>query len=231
MNVKAAAGSAGTNLLNKSQKWISLSNIGDGKIPNGTFEFTAASRSEVVTHSWRQDSGDIRGNKSAIRLGEERIRKEAEAGSESCLSGDGRQRKAGFSSNHGPAWGLMLNPRSRLLSDELVPKEEWQSIWRLQTRIWKGLKQGEDICRKGIRWLPSFESNLDFWNDSWSTLGPLRNVIHDPLSQEASILKIKDVVDCAGNWNWSIPQMVFPSSRCLDYLFQSCQEDFQLAWW
>lgn len=50
------------------------------------------------------------------------------------------------------------------------------------SRIWKGLKQGEDIYRKGTRWLPGFESNLDFWNDSWTNLGSLRNVIHGPLS-------------------------------------------------
>lgn len=79
------------------------------------------------------------------------------------------------------------------------------------SRIWKGLKQGGEIFRKEIRWLPGSESKLEFWNDSWSTLGPLRNIIHGPLSREASKLKFKDVVDCAGIWNWNILQMTLPS--------------------
>ena len=59
--------------------------------------------------------------------------------------------------------------------------------------------------------MPGSESKLDFWNDSWSTLGPLRNIIHGPLSPEASKLKFKDVVDCTGTWNWDIMQMALPN--------------------
>ena len=58
--------------------------------------------------------------------------------------------------------------------------------------------------------MPGTESKLDFWNDSWFTLGPLRNTIHGPLTWESSKLKFKDVVDSAGIWNWNILQMVLP---------------------
>lgn len=51
---------------------------------------------------------------------------------------------------------------------------------------------------------------MDFWNDGWSTLGPLRNIIHGPLSREALKLKFKDVVDYPGTWNWDIMQMALP---------------------
>ena len=78
------------------------------------------------------------------------------------------------------------------------------------SRVWKSLEKGEETFRKGSRWLPGSESKLDFWNDSGSTLGPLRNTIHGPLTREFSKLKFKDVVDCAGIWNWNILQMVLP---------------------
>ena len=79
------------------------------------------------------------------------------------------------------------------------------------SKTWKGLKHGEDIFEKGIRWLFGSESKLDFWEDSRSTFGPLRRTIHGPLSRQASELKFKDVVDCAGTWNWNILQMALPS--------------------
>ena len=34
------------------------------------------------------------------------------------------------------------------------------------SRVWKGLKRGKDIFRKGIRWIPGSDSSLDFWQDN-----------------------------------------------------------------
>ena len=63
--------------------------------------------------------------------------------------------------------------------------------------------RGEETFKKGIEWIPGFESSLDFWNDNWTNYGPLRSTIQGPLSREAASLKIKDVVDYAGRWDWT----------------------------
>ncbi|KAL4599564.1 hypothetical protein ACB092_11G135600 [Castanea dentata] len=77
------------------------------------------------------------------------------------------------------------------------------------SRTWKSLKNGEVIFKKGAKWTPGYESNLDFWNDIWSNFGPLRNVIQGPLTSSSSKLKVKDVRD-SGSWNWPIIQMDLP---------------------
>ena len=78
------------------------------------------------------------------------------------------------------------------------------------SRMWKGLLKGEETFRKGTKWLSGFENKMAFWYDNWSNLGPLRNIIHGPLTLESSKLKIKDVADYTGSWNWSIIQMELP---------------------
>ena len=75
------------------------------------------------------------------------------------------------------------------------------------SRIWKGLVKGEETFRKGTKWLLGFESKMAFWYDNWSNLGPLRNIIQGPLTLESTKLKIKDVADYIGSWNWSVLQM------------------------
>ena len=31
--------------------------------------------------------------------------------------------------------------------------------------VWKGLKRGEEVFRKGVKWVPGHESSLNFWSD------------------------------------------------------------------
>ena len=69
--------------------------------------------------------------------------------------------------------------------------------------------RGEEIFKKGTKWLPGFESKLDFWNDNWTNHGPLRKIIQGPLPREAANLKIKEVVDYTGRWEWSLILMNF----------------------
>lgn len=45
------------------------------------------------------------------------------------------------------------------------------------SRVWKSLKKGEEIFKKGIRWLLGADSSLDFWHDNWSEIGPLKHAI------------------------------------------------------
>ena len=64
--------------------------------------------------------------------------------------------------------------------------------------IWKGLIKGEGVFRKGIKWILGHESNLSFWSDSWSNLGPIRHAIHGFLTQATTNLKVKDVISPLG---------------------------------
>ena len=41
--------------------------------------------------------------------------------------------------------------------------------------IWKGLKKGEGVFKKGVKWIPGHDSSLNFWSDTWSKLGPIRS--------------------------------------------------------
>lgn len=61
-----------------------------------------------------------------------------------------------------------------------------------------------------MKWISGHESNLDFWVDSWSDLGPLRSIIHGPIPLESTNLKVKDVFLPHG-WNWSAIHFDLPS--------------------
>ena len=67
---------------------------------------------------------------------------------------------------------------------------------------WKGLRKGEEVFKKGVKWVPGHDSKLNFWYDCWSDLSPLRNLIQGPLPRETEILKIRDVCFTSG-WDWS----------------------------
>ena len=42
---------------------------------------------------------------------------------------------------------------------------------------WKGMRKGEEVFKKGVKWVPGHDSNLNFWHDCWLDLGPIRNII------------------------------------------------------
>ena len=63
------------------------------------------------------------------------------------------------------------------------------------------------MFKEGMKWISGHESNLDFWLDSWSDLGPFRSIIHDPIPLESTNLKVKDVFH---GWNWSDIPFDFP---------------------
>ena len=71
------------------------------------------------------------------------------------------------------------------------------------SRVWKSLKKGEEIFKKGTRWFPGADSNLDFWQDNWAGIGPLRQAIQGPLTLEASGIKVKEVGHFSG-WDWDM---------------------------
>ena len=45
-------------------------------------------------------------------------------------------------------------------------------------------------------------STLSFWLGHWTCKGPIRSLIHGPLTREASQWKIKDVLT-NGGWDWN----------------------------
>ena len=94
--------------------------------------------------------------------------------------------------------------------------------------------RGEETFKKGIKWIPGFESSLDFWNDNWTSYGPLRSTVQGPLSREATSLKIKDVVDYEGRYDWSSIQMLFLDEVLRDIMATSVPFstiiDDRLAW-
>ena len=47
-----------------------------------------------------------------------------------------------------------------------------------RSSIWRSLKKGELVFKEGMKWIPGHDSQLDFWRDSWSDLGPLRSILH-----------------------------------------------------
>ena len=99
-------------------------------------------------------------------------------------------------------------------------------------RVWKGLKRRE-VFRKGIRWILGSDSNLDFWQDNWLTLGPLRQTIHGPLTRDSFQIKVKEVGQ-PGGWDWFRIQIELPS--CIKRVIQAtpiplvARSEDKLAW-
>ena len=99
--------------------------------------------------------------------------------------------------------------------------------------VWKWLKKGEGVFKKGVKWIPGHESSLNFWFDCWSNLGPIGSQIHGPLPQASDNLQIKNVLSPIG-WNWSTIPFELPSKVKADIqavpipLVARCSD--KLAW-
>ena len=63
------------------------------------------------------------------------------------------------------------------------------------------MRKGEGIYYKGIKWNSGRDSTLNFWNDAWTNLGPIRSVIHGPIPQAYLDLKVRDVITPYGSWD------------------------------
>ncbi|KAK9997320.1 hypothetical protein SO802_022006 [Lithocarpus litseifolius] len=83
------------------------------------------------------------------------------------------------------------------------------------SRIWKAMKKGMDVFKRGTRWSLGRDSNLRFWYDSWTSNGPLRSIIHDPLTREEEEIKVKDLASIDG-WNWGKLSLILPPKICLE---------------
>ena len=77
------------------------------------------------------------------------------------------------------------------------------------SRVWKSMKKGEVIFSKGTRWSLGRDNKLNFWIDSWTSNGPLRSIIHGPLTRGEADLTIGDIALGEG-WEWEEISLTLP---------------------
>lgn len=75
--------------------------------------------------------------------------------------------------------------------------------------MWKGIKEGESVFKKGTKWIAGQESNLSFWYDKWLNQGTLREIIAGPFNREEENLQLKDVFK-KGQWELGCVSFAFP---------------------
>ena len=76
--------------------------------------------------------------------------------------------------------------------------------------IWRAMKKGMDTFNKGVMWTIGRDSTLNFWFDNWMAQGPLHHLIQGPLTEEATQLKVKDVLTNVV-WQWDQISFDLPS--------------------
>ena len=64
--------------------------------------------------------------------------------------------------------------------------------------VWKGMKRGKKVFKKGVKWIPGHEGSLNFQSDCWSNIGPIRPHIQGSLLQASVNLQVKDVISPFG---------------------------------
>ena len=83
------------------------------------------------------------------------------------------------------------------------------------SQVWRAIKKGRETFNKGSMWVIHRGSTLSFWLDNWTCKGPIRSLIHGPLTREASQWKIKDVL-VNGGWDWNrIPFELTPEIKSI----------------
>ena len=61
------------------------------------------------------------------------------------------------------------------------PLEFKERLRKSGSSNWKGLKMGNEVFSKGIRWVIGNGHSVSFWHDTWVGNRPLREVIHCPI--------------------------------------------------
>ena len=72
------------------------------------------------------------------------------------------------------------------------------------------MKKGMDIFHQGTRWSVSWDSNINFWLENWTSKGPLRSIIHGPLRRVEEEYKVGDIVTESG-WDWEKISLILPN--------------------
>jgi ribonuclease HI len=98
----------------------------------------------------------------------------------------------------------------------------------------RGLRLGLDVFKKGIRWVVNNGHLVSFWHDRWVGTCPIRELIHGPLTVIESSLRVCDVLEGSGVWNFerlsfSLPPSILETIRAIYVSPLSRREDC-LAW-
>ena len=62
------------------------------------------------------------------------------------------------------------------------------------SQVWTAMKRGKEVFNKGSMWLVGRNNNQSFWFGNWFKGGPIRHKILGPLTREAELLEVKDVL-------------------------------------
>ncbi|PKI77952.1 hypothetical protein CRG98_001572 [Punica granatum] len=64
------------------------------------------------------------------------------------------------------------------------------------------IQTGNQICMLGSKWSAGDGSKINSWKDCWVGYTPLRSMLHGPLSRSDINLKVKDILNNDGTWNF-----------------------------
>ena len=77
------------------------------------------------------------------------------------------------------------------------------------SQVWSAMKRGREVFNKGSMWLVGRDSNQSFWFGNWIKGGPIRHRILGPMTREADLLEVKDVLTDSG-WDWDCIPFMLP---------------------
>ncbi|XP_074314591.1 uncharacterized protein LOC141649815 [Silene latifolia] len=105
------------------------------------------------------------------------------------------------------SWNLLLNKNS-LASTAIHSKYPTHSSYSFLkgSHIWKNVGLGFPLLRDHTIWSIGDGDSICLWTDYWSSLGPLRKIIHGPLSATSSKTKLKTIIS---NGTWALDNLDF----------------------
>ncbi|XP_074270707.1 uncharacterized protein LOC141594598 [Silene latifolia] len=108
------------------------------------------------------------------------------------------------------SWNILLNKKS-LSSVAIRSKYPTLSPYsfRLGSHIWKNVGVGLPLLQDHTIWSIGDGDSVRLWTDCWSSLGPLRAVIHGPLTFSSSGAKLKSLI-VNGAWTFDSLDFVLP---------------------
>ena len=77
------------------------------------------------------------------------------------------------------------------------------------SQVWSAMKRGREVFNKGSMWLVGRDNNQSFWFGNWIKRGSIRHRILGPLTREAELLEVKDVLTDSG-WDWGLLPFALP---------------------
>lgn len=73
------------------------------------------------------------------------------------------------------------------------------------SKIWRAIVKVKDEVLWGVKWSVVSGDKVRFWADAWAgDLGPLCNLAFCPLSEHEMNLKVCDMLNENGTWNWNL---------------------------